>query len=739
MNFKNAKAIMDTIHAGDDAEWVRSRNRATIDQLMNGEPPADAQMAQKMNMIVRVNWGEGPVTIAHARRQYYSAFLRPGQYFKVSIPDAPSEKSASWATFVTNYINRLLKRSRKQYEGMKSKFSQVVVHGIGPVIWDGPEAWCPRTVAIEDLRVPTDTFCSMENLEWFAERRAYTVTELTKRYEKGEEKGWKRDRIRKLLSHYETRNFEETNFNWSDQPEKMVELIKQNGHYFSGDAVPTIPLWNVRFRDGDSWRLRVLPCKEAATASQNEFLFDDGNTEHGRNLEQILQIQFGDLSNKAPFRYHSVRSLGFLLYEPCFWMNMARCRYLQHTFEQFNTLFRTTDPAGRARAATVELFDRGIIPEGVSIVRREERHNIEPRLVESCLAQLKQLINEGSTSYTQNVDTGTAKEQTAYETAVKVSMVNAMSQGLLQSAFTYETFTYTEQCRRLTLRGSEDKDAQQFQQACREFGIPIQFVDSRLWDIDPVIPIGSGNPVEEQTLIRQLMEARTMFPPKSQQIILNKFADIITKDPRLANELVPLDQEQEVNDSQSYAAFSFPILMHGIPVAIKPNLNLIDQIEILLGMVAGVIGRAQQSGGNAEPKDIIGFATVAKQIQEMVNLVGQDPSQAERVRGYQEALKDLLNLVKGFQQRASEKAQSEEAKVSPESQAKLAEMAAKTHLDIQLKSQKAQQDQDLAAQRFALDEQRKDAQLEAEIERDNLKASTEAVKAAQPPVKSVPQ
>jgi hypothetical protein len=212
------------------------------------------------------------------------------------------------------------------------------------------------------------------------------------------------------------------------------------------------------------------------------------------------------------------------------------------------------------------------------------------------------------------------------------------------------------------------------------------------------------------------------------------FADITTKNARLANELVPLDQEQEVNDSQSYAGFSFPVLMHGIPVAIKPNLNLIDQIETLLGMVAGVIGRVQQSGGNAEPKDIIGFATVAKHIQDMVNIVGQDQSQAERVRGYQEALKDLLNLVKGFQQRASEQAQSQEATVSPESQAKLAEMAAKTNLDIQLKSQKAQQDQDLAAQRFALDEQRKDAQLEAEIVRDNLKASTAAAQAVQKPL-----
>jgi hypothetical protein len=343
-------------------------------------------------------------------------------------------------------------------------------------------------------------------------------------------------------------------------------------------------------------------------------------------------------------------------------------------------------------------------------------------------------MNEGSTSYTQSVDTGTAREQTAYETAVKVSMVNAMSQGLLQSAFTYETFTYVEQCRRLTLRDSQDEDAKEFQRTCKDYGIPVQFVDSRFWDINPVIPIGAGNPVEEQTLIKQLMEARPMFPPRSQQVILQMFADITTKNARLANELVPLDQEQEVNDSQSYAGFSFPVLMHGIPVAIKPNLNLIDQIETLLGMVAGVIGRVQQSGGNAEPKDIIGFATVAKHIQDMVNIVGQDQSQAERVRGYQEALKDLLNLVKGFQQRASEQAQSQEATVSPESQAKLAEMAAKTNLDIQLKSQKAQQDQDLAAQRFALDEQRKDAQLEAEIVRDNLKASTAAAQAVQKPL-----
>ena len=152
---------------------------------------------------------------------------------------------------------------------------------------------------------------------------------------------------------------------------------------------------------------------------------------------QILHVQFGDLNNKAPFLYHSVRSLGFALFEPCYWTDFTRNRLLKHTLDQFNILLRITDPVDRARAQIQVFQNLGVVKPGVSIVPAAERHQIDAQLAEMALAMGKQLQQEASTAYTQNIDTGTQKEQTAFETGVKVQQTNAMLSGLMLTARIY--------------------------------------------------------------------------------------------------------------------------------------------------------------------------------------------------------------------------------------------------------------------------------------------------------------
>jgi len=728
INFTTPSKVWDTIQASDEVERIRAENRIKVNDLFNGAPPLSEEEARKWNLKVNVNWGEGPVLASHARRQYVNAFQRPGVAFRVTLPLAPDEKALDWGMFITETINRCIKRSKPYFHLKLNQFASVVAHGPGPQIWYDNESWCADFLPIEDLRLATDTEISLENCEWFAARHRFSEGELTEKvFGENSDPNWDRPAISKILHNYHDRNFENEDYDWLNSPEKMAELVKQNLGFYSSDGVPTIPLWNFYFRDRDAkrrenWKLVVVPDHGVlGEPPATEFLYHSDKP-FAEKLDHILHIQYGDLNNKAPFLYHSIRSLGFLLMEPCFYTNLTRCRLLQHTFEQFNVWLRSVDPAGRARAQKVELFDRAFIPEGVSIVPQTERHQIDARLVETVMAQLKQLMAEASASYVQSTDNGTQKEQTAFETSVKLQQVNAMMSGMLTVAFFQETFAYREVCRRFCLRGTTNPDAIKFQKLCKERGIPPIWLNAELWDIEPEIPLGAGNPSMAQAEANQLMQQREKYDPTAQQEILHDFTAVVTSNPRKAARLVPLDGNRGVTDAQRDAEFAFATLMHGVPVRMKEGLSPIEQIETLLGLMAGVIARVEKQTNLATPSELAGLQQVGQYVSGLIQHLGQNPEEKQRVKQYGDVLGKLMNSLKGFAQRLQEQQQ---AQTDPESQAKaettkmLAEI--KAHISASAAAQKMQQKQ-IA---FQSDQQRRDAQTQAEIRRQNLKAGHE--------------
>lgn len=742
MNFKDCQSVTNTIIAGEQVEIVRSNNRVVVNNLFNGEKPLTDAEAKQWGMPINVNWGEGPVLAAQARRQYTNAFQRPARYFKVSIPDAPVDKKDTWEMQIGTFINRVLKDSLPYFYLGLYKFASTVAHGIGPQMWEDRESWRPRYVAIEDLRVPTDTEVSFENLEWFAVRHRYTEGELAaKVWNENAPKGWNKDVVAKILDRYHESNTDSFGATWINQPERMAELVKQNGGFYSSDAVPSIPLWHFFFKQRDdktgevSWLLRIVPDVNGGCmgATDNEFIYDSDKV-WANELSEILHCQFGDLNNVPPFRYHSVRSLGFLLVEPCFFTNLARCRTLQHLFESFNTWFRVTDPTGRARAQKIELFDKAIVEEGVSVVPQTERHQVNPQLIDMVMGQLKQLQGEAGAAYTQQLDNGTAREQTAYETSVKVAQVNAMMSGMLLVAFFQEKFAYREICRRFCIRGSSDPDVQKFQKKMKRLGIPEAYLDVEMWDVDPEVPLGAGNPTMEISQANQLMAMRPFLSPEAQDKVTHMAIAATTQNPALAQDLKPLGEKPVANNGAKWASAIFGTLMQGVPVPQNDAVPAADQAETLLGLLAGVVARIEQQTNLATNNELVGLQTVAQYVGALVQQIQQDPANAPKAKQIGTALMEITNILKGFQQRLAQQAAA--AQPNPEDAAKVQGMVLQAQTKNQIAQANAAQklqhknqafEAEQARKNAALlqDEQRKSVQTGAEIHRNHVQTKAE--------------
>lgn len=738
MNFSTATKVFDTIDASREVEQTRSENRQKINDLFNCVPPLNEGEAEDMNLKINTNWGEAAVLAQQARRQYYNAFLRRGNFFKIRIPLCKDPKCNDWENWITQRINRPLKQSLAYYELHRNRWSSVVLHGAAPMIWYDKECWCPELIPLEDFRVPTDTEISLRNCQWFAQRKWYREAELSNKAFGKYSDGWNKEMVQKILNAYHDKNWEEVDYDWTQMPEKMAELVKQNGGFYSSDAVPVIPLWHFYFLDNEGkrnegWKMRVVPDENIQGGiDRTDFIYNSGSEISAAKLAHILHIQFGDLNNKPPFLYHSVRSLGFALMEPCFWLNITRCRALQHLHESFNVWMRATDPAGKARAQKVEFFDRCFIPEGVSIVPQNERHQIDPNLLQATMEELRQLNQESSSSYTQNLDSE-ADRETATKTMALVSQTNAMMSSLLNTAFYYESFAYREICRRFTLRQSEDKDVRQFQKECRDFGIPAVWMDSKHWDVEPVVPIGGGNPTMEMAQVQQLLQMRPMYGPAAQQEILHEATTVVSDDPLKADRWAPLEDARDVTDGQDAAQKLFGTLMRGVPVKLRSGLNPIDQIETFLSLMAGEIQNIQKTGNMGTPRDIAGLQNVAMTVGQLIQQLAQNPQEKPRVKQYSDILGKLMNEVKGFAQRQQQMRQKMQQAGGDggngaETAAKIQGKIIESQATAAIKTRAAQQKEQQKSQAFVREQRRRDAETFAEIGRQQIKARSAAAK-----------
>lgn len=742
-NWSNASKVLSTIQAGDEIQRVRGDNRGRILSAANCNPPLDDETAKKLGIKINVNWGELLELLCQARGQLTNAFLNNRSFFKVTLPKAPPEHQMDWGQQITEFINQPLQESDEWFEVHNSRWSSVVSYGPGLMFWPKKDHWCPQFCSLADVRIPTDTVRSFKNLDWVAWRINWTPAELLLEvFSDKVNNYWNKDAIKAILKNYKELNFTDAsnNYDIETDPEKFIDLVKQNAGFYGSDAVPTIPLYNFYFKDGDRWLMRVVPETGTVKGGEGEKFLWESDLVSWDSWHQILHCQHGDLSVDAPFKFHTERGLGYVLLDATFQTNMSRNRLLQHFNDQCNVWLKVSDNAEKARPQVQEFGDYKVLKQGISVVPQNERHQLVPAIIEMVFGQLKQLTSEGSASYTQQPDTGTKKEQTAFETRVKVEQVNAKMTSILSSAFRYEASAQREIARRFCLKDSTDPDIREFRAKCIEAGIPEQWLNVKLWRVEPVTPLGMGNPTLAQAEVQQLQQIAPSLSPQAQEEIKHESILVITKDWRKAQRWAPLNGPPADSDVKREMVGYFGTLMRGAKIPLS-SANLIDQIEALLPLYANEIAICTQMFKMADQREALGLTTVSEYIGRAIKQLSMDKTQVVKVKEYSEIKMRQDNLARGLIQRGEQAAKKaaqqngdgKNAELAQQLQLKGAEgkqrialKAAEGRQKLQQRNAEFQQDLQHDALEHRFSQHRQNLETAADIRHDGFKALAEA-------------
>lgn len=743
MKFDDAREIEQLAYQIRLADYPRGLNRARIDELFNGFPPFTEEEVEANQSAVNVNFLESTRLSHDARAQFSNAFLKPGQYFTMRTDMGPQHRRTKYGAIVTRNINRYLKRSPDYFECFRSKFALDVMHGIGPSVWPDQDQWCPEPAGICDVGIPARTYLTMRNLPFFYIYRSYTAPELM-RLTRGPkvDPGWNMSLVDAVLEWIDRETVQLIGSNWPEvwAPERASERVKGDGGFFVGDQVPTVDAFDFYFYSEDGkesgWRRRIILDSWSTPQSvggsyqmtrksddifkldRDQFLYNGKSRKFADKRENIIAFQFADLSAVAPFQYHSVRSMGFLLYAVCHLQNRLRCAFSEAVFENLLQMFRVKSMEDVQRALKLKLHNFSFIDDTLSPMPANERFQPNMQLVQLGLQENAALIQQHSSVWTQNQTMMQDRtEKTKFQVMAEVNAMTSMVSAGLNQAYQYQVFEYYEIIRRFFKKNSKDMDVNQFQAACLREGLPEKLMVPEYWDCEPERVMGAGNKTLEMTIAQQLMEWRPLFNPSAQNEILRDATLAITDDAARAERLVP--DQPHVSDSVHDAELAFGTLMQGSPVTPKPGLNNVEVAGTVIRLMAGKVQGILRNGAVGTPQDIQGLSLAAQYAGGFINLLAQDEKSKPLVKKLSDALGKIMNEVKAMVQRQQKAAQA--AAQQGQGGGMDPKDAAKIQATMMTAKQKVQQMRESHAARTA---QRK-IQFEQQIELERQKTQAE--------------
>jgi len=659
VEFSTPAKVINVVKRMQDIERLRAEDRALIDALFNGQRPYSDSEVKKFNIQVNVNWGLGKRIMREANTQLNNALIHPGNLFTCSLQEGPVEKRQEWSQIFTKNLHKPLQEGtsgKRNFFLIKNRNASVCMHGTGILMWSSPHTALPRFVSLEDLLIPTETLVDFSNMRYFAANLNLSIGELIELVTKDDVLGgWNKQMIGEVLDSQQGIYNESTPSTWRDQPEAMEQVFFQNRGYYYSDATPKVRCVAFFYQEMDDpkrW-YRVIYLKEnpgdKVKDIDKKFLFDGTTKPFADDIGHILNVQYGDGNLVPPMKYHNVRGMGVDLYAPVETDNRLRCEFVQSVFEHMKMYFRIKDPADRDRLKAQILQQYGFIQDGLSIVPRTERHEIDANLVENAMEQMGEIMQGSASSYIPG-ETGSERTMTAKEATIRANQASVLVSSMLATMYLQEGFYYEELKRRFCMADSVDQLVKQFRENCIKEGIPEELLIASKWKITVERVLGGGDTTKAQQQSNWLLGIRTALGPAQQQIALRESVSAMLEDPAKALMYVPATPPQSSPGSEMAEAL-FGTMMQGVAVTPRQGIDIQGYVAQLLKMMAEVIQRITQTDNMGTMEEVIGLGIVAQNVEQNIQILAADKQQKQNVKEFGDALGKMTNLIKAFGQR----------------------------------------------------------------------------------------
>lgn len=717
---KDAQAVQDFFRRCIDDDEKRSKKRALVNGLVDGNPPYRRGDLLKANRAdaCNVNWNIARSYLEAATGAFYDLYTEAPGYFSIrtAFGKTDEEKEES-SRIMSMEADRIISMDQVWDYQMQQSIWNMVLHGCGPLLFEDGWKILPRAFNCGDLKVPEFTYSDTYYWEVGGVQVVYYPPELYAFIEDeavAEATGWNVEYTKEVIANaMDIRQTAGIQYEW-----EMYQAELKNNTLAYYDNSKICRLVHVFWKEFDGRITHAIVERDSVSGPQINFLFR--SIGRFNNFRNIIHPMYFDRGNGG--YHHSVTGLGVKMYSAMEYQNRLLCNLVDKTFSP-KTLFRPTTAEASTRFQLAHHGDYALLPPGYETVQNP----ISGLLTESLTMnkEISEILQSNLSSYRQQIPMQeSGNPPTKFQKQMEASQQSSLSKTTYNRYYKQLDLLYEEVARRMCNLNSPDEKAKEFQERCRKKGVPVECF-GRIEKVEAVRVVGQGSTFMRKMAVDSLTPVVGSFPEDGRQNWLNDKIAAEAGQHAVGRYNPVASRTKLATDQQAEALQWVAAMKVGVPPVVTSSQNPVVYASTFLSAGIQALQSVQQGGDPMQVIKFLGFAgpAVAAHLQRFADDPTRKTAYDAIEQQWQNLAKATDQLKKQLNTAMQQQTQQQVKTQNVMSDAQLKQM--KTQADIQARVAKTKSQIQIseakAKQRLQLD----DAASAAEIHRNRLKAFSE--------------
>lgn len=624
----------------DNALRFRTINQ-TRNQLEGGRPfSPEALEAQGAAWQTNVNFGDAEAARDRTLLPFWNAVHGAPHAIAVKIP-MKSPKVPEWQTLFQEGFDEFLEDWGSSYFVEYMNFASNYVN-FGPGIFHFGDKFAPRWKAVNVQRAiwPKNARMAPDEWEVLGFVQDMTASDLFKKVRTAKEaktaryQGWDPNAIKAAITYFRDGVYTPDPRDYT----RMQDLLVNNDIAVSSPFEPMQIAWlYVKQFDG-----KIGAYAFTQQGGVEDFLFKDEN--YAEKFQHCMGAVWYNTGTDS--MVHSIKGFGIKNYFFSNLQNRTKSRFIDSATFSFGMNFQRTEDNTPDEAPPVENYGPvTIFPPGLNPLQ------IGPNMTQSAgvIEMLASNQAENNALYRQE-QSQIAESDTATQAKILAGMAGSTSQS---SAAIYLSQVgenmFSEQMRRLRIKGSPDEDAKAFQKFLRDAGVPDEVIYTQKIRVKTGASAGMWNPVMRAQKWQEGL-ALSKIPGVNQRYFLqNLIAETYGAD---ALDFALLPEGAQSNPGQRRQAdqengdFGQGIVLH----AIQEDDHFVHAQQHIQAM--SPLAMQAQKSGQLNAEQLSGLVFTLEHTAEHMQFLSQDDSMKAEFQQVNGPFREIQNVAKGLLMRA---------------------------------------------------------------------------------------
>lgn len=655
---QSAAATQDRVKRLIDADSMgRARRRALVKGLVDGNPPyrpADLRAAGRSDNC-NVNWRQSEAYLNSSIGAFYDVFSEVPTYATIELDQKDPSKRREWSSIVTDEFHRLISNDKSWDYTMQNSQFEMVLYGIGPLVFEDEFDWRCVSTQCKDLLVPDYAKSDITSWEEAAIMTSYLPHQLFEKIRNeslAADVGWNVKAVKNAIIMAHPKSQEGGQYytwEWHQQ-----QLKTQSYAYSAESNVIQVTHYYLREfpdSDGESKISHVIVVSPLSDFQHPEFLYK--RIGRYNKWESIIHPMYYD--NLGGGLHHSVSGMGTKMYSALEFQNRLICQLADQAFAP-KIMFKPTTANNEQKFSLIRLGNYARLPAGFDMVQQPTMGLLEEGMTFS--RQIDLLVTSNLSQYRQNVQKIEGNPLTATEVQQRASEQARLGKTQLNRYYNQLDWLYAEKYRRAvesrnaSLPGG--KEAKEFQDRCQKRGVPVEALRKTDY-VKATRIVGQGSEFLRVASLESLLVMLPRLPESGGENLLSDYIASRAGQNMVLRYFPKPDPNNSPDDQLVTAMNQVASAKVGVPPVVTDTQRHILFAGTFLAAAADAVA-ALQDGAN--PADVLGFLdTIGPAILRHIQYLQSDPSRKDVVKKFTEQYSQLAQIADKLKEKIAQQQQ----------------------------------------------------------------------------------